>query len=77
MVAETVHACNFNHVTYGEAFSWVGDNVHSSGLMDNTTAYDMLLREEYLVEEKRDGKPILRMTQKLVDLLWGHLRERN
>ncbi len=72
MVARTVHACALNEKEHGEAFSWVGDNVRSSqgnGIVDNTTAYDMLLREEYLIEEKRDGKPILRMSQKLVNFL--------
>lgn len=27
LVAETVHACKFNHATHGEAFSWLGENV--------------------------------------------------
>lgn len=78
LVAETVHACKFNHATHGEAFSWLGENAQSrqgGGLMDNSTAYDMLLREKYLVEEIRDGKPILFMTQKLIDLLKEYLRK--
>lgn len=76
MVATTVYACKINLDKHGEAFSWVDPNVHEcsgNGLCDNATAFAMLIGEVYVIEEKRDGKPILRMTQKLVDLLKGHL----
>ncbi len=76
MVAGTVHACVLNHKKHGTPFSWVDPSVHSragNGLQDNETAYRMLVDKDYFVEEERDGKPILRMTQKLVDLLKGHL----
>ena len=80
MVATTVHACNINLREHGEAFSWVDPSVHSwsgGGLADNATAFEMLLKKGYLIEDERDGKPILRMSQKLVDVLRGHLAKKN
>ena len=79
MVATTVHACKINLDKEGEAFSWVHPSVHvrsGNGLADNPTAFAMLIREAYVVEDERDGKPILRMTQKLVDVLRGHLAKK-
>lgn len=80
MVATTVHACQFNLDTEGEAFSWLDPSCEADraggGLVDNATAFDMLVNEAYVVKEERDGKPILRMTQKLVDVLRGHLAKK-
>lgn len=76
MVAQTLHACVLNHKAHGVAFSWRGERVFSrggGGIVDNGTAYGMLLKREYFVEEERDGKTIIFVTQKLVDLLEGHL----
>lgn len=76
MVATTVHACKVNLDNHGEAFSWVDPSVHGwsgGGLADNATAFEMLLKKGYLIEGERDGKPVLRMSQRLVDLLRGHL----
>jgi hypothetical protein len=80
MVATTVHACKINLEKHGEAFSWVDPSVHSSGgggIVDNGTAYAMLVNEGYYLEDERDGKPILRMSQKLVDVLRGHLARKS
>ncbi len=75
MVAQTLHACKLNHKSYGVAFSWRGNVEHSGGggLVDNGIAYGMLLEREYFVEEEREGRTIILMTQRLVDLLKGHL----
>lgn len=73
MVAQTFHAAVINHKKHGEAFSWKG-NVESrsgAGLVDNATAYRMLLEHGYFIEQERDGKTIIVITQKLVDLLTG------
>lgn len=80
MVATTVPACKINLDNEGEAFSWVDPSCHvrsGGGLADNPTAFAMLVREAYVVEDERDGKPILRMTQKLVDVLNGHLARKD
>ena len=79
MVAQTIHACGLNLKEHGEAFSWRGDGVFSSGhggLVDNGTAYGMLVDREYFVEEERDGKTIIRMTQRLIHLLDGHFAKK-
>lgn len=79
MVVQTLHACVLNHKKHGIAFSWRGDGVRMPKQRcgtDNGTAYGMLLNREYFVEEGRDNKVIIIMTQKLVDLLRGHLAKK-
>lgn len=79
MVAQTLHACVLNHKKHGTAFSWRGDGVQTPRQKcgtDNATAYGMLLNRKYFVEEGRDNKVIIIMTQKLVDLLRGHLAKK-
>lgn len=74
MVAQTVHACVANHAKQGEAFSFRGDGVFSSGgngLVDNGTAYGMLVGRGYFTEGDRGGKVVIFVTQKLVDYLDG------
>ena len=70
MVAQTLQACVLNHKEHGKAFSWREDGVFGcGGLIDNATAYGMLLEREYFVEEERDGKTIIIITQLLVNYL--------
>ena len=79
MVAETLHACAINHKTHGIAFSWRGDGVQSARQSDGTnngSAYAMLLDRKYFVEENRDDKVIIVITQKLVDLLREYLAKK-
>ncbi|KKL70044.1 hypothetical protein LCGC14_2108840 [marine sediment metagenome] len=80
MVAQTLHACRLNAKEYSVAFSWKGDGVESrggGGLVDNATAYGYLLSDGYFVEDERDGKTIIYMTQKLVDLIKRHLAKQS
>ena len=72
MVAQTLQACVSNHKEHGVAFSWRGEGIRSrggGGLVDNATAYDMLLGREYFVEEKRGRKTIIIITQLIVNYL--------
>lgn len=76
MIGQTLHACIVTHKKYGEAFSWRGAGVFTSGhggLVNNGTAYGMLLERGYFLEEERGDRTIIIMTQKLVDLLKGYL----
>lgn len=75
MVAQTVHACVTNHAKRGEAFSFRGNGVSSyggGGLVDNGTAYGMLVGRGYFTEEEHDGKVVIFVTQKLIDHLDAH-----
>lgn len=72
MVAQTVHASVINDDKQGEAFSFRGKGVFKcecGGLVDNATGYRMLVDRAFFVEEKRDGKAVIFVTQKLVDYL--------
>ena len=74
MVAQTLRASITNHKCHGVAFSWRGDDIRRRS--DNATAYDMLLNRKYFIEEQREGKTVIIVTQKLIDLLRGHLAKR-
>lgn len=72
MVAQTFRASVVNHREHGEAFSFRGKEVFSvghGGLVDNATAYGMLTGRGYFVEEGRDGRVAIFVTQKLVEYL--------
>jgi len=72
MVAQTVHASVTNHEKRGEGFSFRGDGVFGrggGGLVDNATAYGTLTEQGYFTEGDREGKPVIFITQKLVDYL--------
>lgn len=72
MVAQTVHAAVANYKEFGEAFSWKGKGVErprDRAGTDNATAYQMLLKRGYFIEQERDERTIIVITQKLVDLL--------
>lgn len=80
MVCQTLHACILNHKEHGEAFSIREDSVFGqsgAGLVDNGTAYRKLLERKFFVEEKRGDKTVIIMTQKLVDVLKGHLARKS
>lgn len=69
-VYQTIHASVNNYEEYGEMFSFneiVGDS--GCGLVDNSTAFAMLLNRGYFMEGKHDGKDTIIVTQKLVDFL--------
>lgn len=75
MVAQTIRACVTNHAKRGEAFSFRGDGVFSyggGGLVDNGTAYGMLVERGYFTEGERDEKVVIFITQKLIDHLDAH-----
>ena len=79
MVAQTIHACHINQQKHGELFSWKGDGVHGAngaGLVDNGTAYAMLVDKGYFTEDVREGRTIIRVTPKLVSLLDGFFASR-
>lgn len=78
MVWQTLHACILNHKEHGEAFS-IRDirSGGGTGLVDNFTAYGMLVDRKYFIEEKRGDKTVIIMTQKLVDVLRGHLARKS
>ncbi len=67
MVSQTLQASVAHHKEHGVAFSWLGDRV--SKQYANRTAYSMLRERGYFVEEKRERKKIVIVTQKLVEYL--------
>ncbi len=72
MVTQTIHACVLNHKKLGKAFSFRGDGVFGGAggeLIDNGTAYGMLLERKFFVEEEHDDKVVIVVTQKLIDYL--------
>lgn len=72
MVAQTFRAAVISQEKWGEPFSFRGAGVsacHGGGLADNRSAYDMLLDKGYFVEEQREGKTVIFITQKLVEFL--------
>ncbi len=72
MVAQTIHAARMNASTDGEPFSYKGkglNNCSGGGIVDNATAYAMLINEEFLVENERKNKTVIFPTQKLIELL--------
>ena len=70
MVTQTIHACVTNHAKQGRAFSFRGDGVFSvGGLVDNGTAYGMLVERGYFTEGEHDGRAVIFVTQRLVDFL--------
>lgn len=75
MVAQTIHAAIVNQKKHGEPFSFRGDGVFGGGgggLVDNATAYGMLLDRAYFVEETRGDKTVIFITQKLLDFIDGY-----
>ena len=77
MVTQTIHACVANHAKRGEAFSFRGDGGFSvGGLVDNGTAYGMLVERGYFTEVEYDGRPVIFVTQRLVDHLDAHFAKK-
>ena len=81
MVAQTIHAAATNaQGDPAEPFSWKDPNVNytgGGGLVDNATAYHMLLAKYYFVEEQRqhpdgDERTVIFPTRKLVSYLDGY-----
>lgn len=75
MVAQTFHAVPLNMAEHGKPFSFKGDRVHSrdgNGLVDNGSAYAMLLERGYFVEDEHTGRPTIVITDRLVKLIDGH-----
>ncbi len=61
-----------NTKEHGEPFSFRGAGVRSSsgnGLVDNNAGYQLLLDQGLVVEDEREGRPVMFPTQKLVDRL--------
>jgi len=61
MVAQTLHACQINLKERGEAFSFRGGGVFSTGgggLVDNGKAYQRLLDEGYFEERRRKATDV-------------------
>lgn len=76
MVAETFHAAVINQENHGEPFSFKSAGVESrsgGGLINNGAAYQMLIDRGYFIEESRDERTVIFMTQRLIDLVGGLL----
>lgn len=71
IVAQTLHACVVNFNNRGEAFSFLGKGMGYSptGICNYGSAYDGLLKKEYLVEEKRENKVVMIPTLALTEAL--------
>lgn len=79
MVAQTIQACVHNYDEYNTPFSFRGDGVFSyggGGLVNNGSAYHMLLNREYFVERQRKERVIILVTKNLVDLLDVYFKEK-
>lgn len=93
MVAQTINAAVANLDKHGQPFSFRGDNCltrHGNGLADNATAYEYLVRHEYLVERavpaaglklpddiktRSNGTVmVLYPTKKMLEMVREHLR---
>jgi hypothetical protein len=75
MVAQTIHAAKLNFDEHGKPFSFRGDGVFGrggGGLVDNGTAYSWLVGEGWFEEDTHDGKPVIYMTEKLIERLDAH-----
>ncbi len=75
MVVQTFLAAIQNQKKHGEPFSFRGKGVHSTsggGIVDNATAYNMLLDRGYFVEESHKGKVVIFITQGLIDFVDGY-----
>jgi hypothetical protein len=73
MVAQTISAAVINaNGDPGEPLSWRGKGVFSSsgnGIVDNATAYGMLVSQGYFIEEQRQNQTAIFPSKKLVQHL--------
>lgn len=79
MVQQTLAAAVTNQRERGKPFSIKGKGVERTRAKcgtDSGTAYHMLLDKDYFVEDEHEGDTVIFMTQKLVDLLRGHLAKK-
>ncbi len=78
LVAQTIHACRINFENHGEPFSFVAEDscwgIQGGGIANYGGSLHSLISDEYFIEDKWEGKPILRVTQKLVDRLKRFLK---
>lgn len=78
MICETVFAAIKNlEGEPKEPFSWIGANAktnHYGRHAMNGEAFEGLLEQRYIVEEERDGKPVMFLTRLALELLLRHLK---
>lgn len=78
LVAQTIHACKINAENHGEPFSFLAMDscwgIQGGGIANYGGSLHMLIEDGTFVEDKWDDKPILRVTQKLIDRLKAFLK---
>ena len=68
LVAQTMHAAVLNHKKRGEPFSFNEIKV-STRLCDNFAAFDSLVEDGFFTTGKREKRPVIFPTQKLIEAL--------
>ena len=74
MVDQVFYETLRNQEIYGQAFSSKPPGIHplvGGGVESNASAYSMLIARKYFIEEDRDHRTVIFITQRLVDLVAG------